>query len=183
MTLSFALGAVAAPVCVQAGEITPHVSAGLALADIDNGGLDYTATILRGGVDLNRFLGAEVEGSFGISGSNFSDDASGSLKSQYGAFGVIGLPVGDNFKIYSRWGYMSYTREVEFDGNEFGQARTSSNTSSFLAFGIGVQAMFGENHQNGVRFDATSFPPINSGDDEGFFDNDTFISLAYVRRF
>jgi len=165
------------PVAVaQAWDITPHVSAGLALADIDAGGFSNVAIQIKGGLDLNRFIGVEAEGAIGVNSQDLGNGITAELDSQYGIFGVLSLPIGENFKIHSRLGYMSYVRKTT---STFGE---DSDRVEFPSIGFGANYFLGADKKNGIRFDVTTFLPSGS-ENESFFSDDTFLSLAYERRF
>ncbi|MDQ0462545.1 hypothetical protein QO010_000293 [Caulobacter ginsengisoli] len=154
---------VAAP--AFAGEVSTYGN--LTFNTLNTGGLNLQSLGGRFGV-RGQYLGAEAEGSFGISEEDYGG-AQVKLSNQYGVYAVAFLPSGDDVDFFVRGGY----GHAEVDVSAGGGSVTASD--SMWSAGVGGQ-WFSQGGKNGVRFDVT-----HSWWDAGG-DSDT-ISIAYVRKF
>lgn len=136
----------------------------LSADDVDLGGVT-----LRGGLQFNDYLGAEVEGTIGIIDDEqtiLGEDVDVELNHAIGAFATAGLPINERGRLFARVGYVNLDIEASAAG-----ASVSEDDSDF-AYGIGGEFLL--DGRNGVRLGYTAYD----------FDEtiDTF-EIAYVRRF
>lgn len=185
------LGSALISLNAHAAEPSTYVSIGAAFVDIDTEGKTYTAPVLRGGINFNRYLGLEGEAIIGLGDNAEFGFPNGTLsetklKSQLGGYGVIGYPVSENVRIYGRAGVASYKRDVTNTfprGEGVFDTRTSTDTVTGPSLGLGLEVLIGETRKNGIRLDATGMLGNLDSDDLMFGDGGVYYTLGYVRRF
>jgi hypothetical protein len=157
----------------HAADTHSTVEIGVTGAQLNSDGLnfDVTAIDIRGGFQLNKNWGAEMEGAFGVSGSSTSvPGGSISLKEDWeiGLFGVGYLPVGHNIDLFGRLGFARTQAAVS------GGSLSLAGQDYGAAAGVGIRQFPGGGN-NGWRVDYTHhfYNPDRM---------DTF-SVGYVRRF
>ncbi len=132
-----------------------YVSGGYSSIDLSDA--SPNALTVRGGFELNKYIGAEIEGSIGL-GSDEIGPGSGidlEIDHQIGGFLVGRLPVGEQFNILGRVGYVE--TDVSADIDQFNL--NTSRVEQGVALGIGGEYMFTENF--GLRGEYTD---IDSND-------------------
>ncbi len=142
------------------------------------------------GYNVNEYFAVEGQAAFGVVDYDETFDGeelSTGIDSTFGAFGVVRLPVADNFDVFARAGY-AFTQV----GISSGPASIGLDFDGF-AFGAGGQYMW--DGLNGVRleytrydnnFDADGIDGLDAEDvaelDDLGFGADVF-SVSYVRKF
>jgi len=133
----------------------------------------------RLGYQFNRFLGAEVEGSFGViddtddfvlGGMPFDQEIG--IDTSIAGFGVIRYPLIGRLSGLSRVGYHSTEVDVELTDATGAEAETSFNTDG-IAYGTGLE--YALNPKTSVRVDYTIYD-FDGPDAES-------LSLAVSRKF
>jgi outer membrane immunogenic protein len=137
---------------------------------------DIGALTVRGGYQINPYVGVEAEGAFGVDDGRFATGAGarGSYGLDYsiGAYGVARYPVTDRLDVFARAGVV----HARFNGKA-----TIANTTvrfddknEWLAGGAGVQ--FNIDPKNAIRAEYTRL------EDNNDLDIDTF-GVSFVRKF
>jgi len=147
-------------------------SIGYSSVDLDPG--DLGAITARVTWNANDIFGIEGEASFGVRDETvaFAGPPAGTadveLKHAVAVYGVAGMPVGENGRVFARVGYG--TQEVEASNTAV--AVTGDDQS--VNYGVGASWFF--DGRNGVRGDWTRHD-FNDGGDADVW------SVSYVRRF
>ena len=160
---------------VMAQDMGWYGDVGVGIFNVDEAGVDVSATTIQGhvGYDFNDNFAVEGELAFGIQGDevNSSDlgitpNVSVDVDVNYvaGIYGVVSTANTDGFEFFGRLGYV--TAEVEASASGI----SAESDANGFAYGLGAKYYF--DGSNGVRFDATSI--------EG--DATTF-SIGYARKF
>lgn len=140
---------------------------GYSLWSADDG--DVGAVTARGRYMFTDFVGAEVEGSFGV-----KDETTGGfdigIDTSFGGFAVVGAPVAENFDIFARLGYAT----TSFDVSGFGLSGSADIDG--VAYGVGAEYFFTKSL--GIRGDFTKY----DGGDDVAGEADVF-SISGVIRF
>lgn len=170
-----AIGAVAAPAFAQTlpvlGQVTYNGSISYAATNTE--GADLGAVNLRAGADAGKYLGAEIEGSFGVNqpfGEQGMTATQLHLNSQYAAYAVARLPVLDNANLFVRVGYGHSDLRIT--------TLTAAVNNGLDSWNYGVGGEYFLDGKNGVRVDFTRSDYMGRGLDIA----DTW-SVGYVRRF
>lgn len=136
----------------------------------------------RIGYDTGRIIGAEVEGSIGISDENDTITIAGTgdieLSAGYdynlAAFAVARLPIGQRLSIHARGGYdvRSFTTAAVDAANSGNAAKFKVDLDGF-AYGLGGQ--YALNSRDGLRLDFTRYESQGRNADS--------VSASYTRKF
>lgn len=188
MVAASAAAAAALPAAAQDVADKSGAYVNLGYTHSSNGDGDTGSISGKGGYRFNRFLGAEVEGAFGISGDDGTFTPTGGTaplafdtKQQYqvAGYGVGFLPLGEKFDLFARVGYGTARYKVAVEGRpDVGFNQESWN------YGGGAQ--YSIDGANGVRAEYTraaiqaNGAPANTpwaGSDQDNW------SLSYVRQF
>jgi hypothetical protein len=114
------------------------------------------------------YFGVEGEVSGGISDDTVAG-AKVELKHQFAGYGVLTVPMNENFDLFARVGYGQTKIEASAAGF------SASGTENSFNYGAGAQYFF--DGKNGIRGDYTRMDFENGGGDADVW------SLSYVRRF
>ena len=148
---------------------------GLGIFDLDEGGVDLSATTIQGhvGYDYNDNFGIEGELAFGIDGDTINSSDFGvtpnvkadvDLNYEAGIYGVLSTANTNGFEFFGRLGYVIAEVEASASGV------SAEAEGDGFAYGVGGKYYF--DGVNGVRLDLTSI--------EG---DATNITLGYARKF
>lgn len=176
MRLMFAAAAVAAiaaaaPAIANAQDAEAGAYVNLGYAHTSSGGLDFGAVGARLGYRVNKWVGVEGEGAFGVDDDKL--DVSGTsvkveLKHTLAAYLVGFVPVSPNADVLARVGYGT----TKFGASLSGVGASGSDES--FNFGVGGQYHF--DGLNGARLDYT-YQDFDGGGHANVW------SVSYSRRF
>jgi len=168
---SLAAAAIVSPALAQtASEGSSNgfsASVGYSHWDADDGSLG--AVTARGRYMFTKYLGGEVEASFGVKDeSSYGVDIS--IDNSFGGFAVASAPVSDRFDVFARFGYATTSLDAEYFGY-----KVSADIDG-IAYGVGADFFFTEKF--GIRGDFTKY----DGGDTVSGEADVY-SIAGVIRF
>lgn len=153
----------AAPAFAQAQDTSVYASAGAGV--IDASPVKLGVATFRVGANFTPMFGAEVEGSFGISGDQILG-VNFDMNTEYAAFVTLRKAFGEKGTLIGRVGYA--TAELEAS---VGPVSVTDDQSG-MAYGLGVQGQIGDS--SAIRLDWTRYS----------FDEDAdAITVSFVHTF
>lgn len=169
-----ALVASAAPAIANAQEAASPagVYVNLGYGRTSNSGLNFGAIGGRVGYRLNKWVGAEAEGSFGVDDDQVTIGATAvtvKMKNDFGAYAVGFLPVTPEIDVLARVGY----GRTKFSASAATGGAASGSDNSW---NVGVGGQYHFDGKNGVRLDYT-YKDFNDGGHANVW------SVVYSRRF
>jgi len=166
--LAASLTAFAAPAFAQS------LDGSIGYSKVDADGVDLGAITGRLAWNFNNVLGVEGEASIGVDDDTVTvagvppTNVDVELKHAAAIYGVAGVPVGENGRIFARVGYGTQKIEASVPGFAANGSDESFN------YGAGAQYFF--DGKNGIRGDYTKHDFDEGGDADVW-------SVSYVRRF
>lgn len=156
---------------------------GLTSYDLRN---DVYGAEARLGYQSGKIIGAEIEGSLGITSSDENiEDASvspavtfpGKTGVDYSTavFATARIPITEELSLHARGGYHATRTTGTFTDNRSTPPVTTNQNLSVDGLAYGVGAEFAFDAKNALRLDLTRYEAGSQGGDRG--------SIAYVRRF
>ena len=151
-----------------------YTTIGAQLFDVDR---DYIGLQGRLGYQSASVVGAEIEGSFGLSDETetvLGGELETEIETQFAGFATARLPLGERFALRGRGGY----HFTELDGTLTDAAGVeTSQSETFDGFAWGAGAEFDLTPRSAIRADYTRYHYGSGGD---ALDS---AALAYVHRF
>ena len=171
-----AIAAVAAPAAAQTAETRPFTGYGsLGYSHSDRGQSDLGGVTGRVGLRFGRYLGAEAEGTFGVTDDDRVRGGRATeteWKRSVGAYAVGFVPLGDRMDVFARVGLAN--TKVETTPGVAGQSLTRQRNDS-INYGAGVQYFLTQ--KDGLRADFTH-ESYRHGPGQA-----STYGVSYVRRF
>jgi hypothetical protein len=157
---SLAVAVACAPSLAQAQDTATDsgVYVNLGYARASQGGIHLDAIDARLGYRINKYVGVEGEGAFGIGGDDVrvgTASAHVKLSHEFAAYAVGFLPVAENADLFARIGYGT----TKIKASALGAGASGSDES--VNFGVGGQYHF--DGVNGVRVEYTRFEYNDGG--------------------
>lgn len=151
----------AAPAFAQAQEVYASVGVGI----LDASPVKLGVATVRVGANFTPIIGAEIEGSLGVSGDKILG-VDYDINNEIGAFITLRHAIGEKGTLIGRVGYAS--GEVEASAGPI----SVTDTQSGAAYGLGIQGQVGDS--SAIRIDWTRYN----------FDEDAdAISVSFVHNF